>query len=312
LADTFRGGRVESGEAKVGAGGPVGADAIGGQALIEGVMMRRGSVWAAAVRQPDGRIVTVRRSLPAGLERLRRLPLVRGVLALGESVGLGTRAMAWAARTREPDGNGGYSAVGVALSTVVAVVLAVGVFGVAPGVVVKAAGVDGRVAFNLAEGGLRIAVLLGYLWALSRSPAVQRVFAFHGAEHMTIHAYEHGEALEPARIRAFDRRHPRCGTSFLLIVAVVSIAVHVAIGTPGWAMLVASRIVALPLVAGLAYEAVRAAGRHQGSRAGRIVAAPGAWLQSITTREPDDDQIEVAIAALQATFDGADVEAAAA
>ena len=280
-----------------------GPEPIGGQALIEGVMMRRGSRWAAAVRQPDGTIVTTSHRLPAGLEGPRRVPLVRGVLALGESVGLGTRAMAWAARAREPEETGGYSTVGVALSTVVAAVLAVGVFGVGPGIAAKAAGIEGRFAFNLVEGLIRLSLLLAYLWALSRAPAVRRVFAYHGAEHMTIHAYEHGEPLEPDRIRTFDRRHPRCGTSFLLIVAVVSIAVHIAIGTPDWPLLVASRIIGLPLVAALAYEAVRAAGRHQGSTLGRIVAAPGAWLQSITTREPDDDQIEVAVAALRATVD---------
>jgi len=282
-----------------------GPEPIGGQALIEGVMMRRGSRWAAAVRQPDGTIVTTSHRLPAGLEGPRRVPLVRGVLALGESVGLGTRAMAWAARAREPEDTGGYSKVGVALSTVVAAVLAVGVFGVGPGIAAKAAGIEGRFVFNLVEGLIRLSLLLGYLWALSRAPAVRRVFAYHGAEHMTIHAYEHGEPLEPERIRTFDRRHPRCGTSFLLIVAVVSIAVHVAIGTPDWPVLIASRIIGLPLVAALAYEAVRAAGRHQGSTLGRIVAAPGAWLQSITTREPDDDQIEVAVAALRATVDAA-------
>jgi uncharacterized protein YqhQ len=267
-------------------------------------MMRRGSRWAAAVRQPDGSIATVTRSLPAGLDGARRVPLVRGVLALAESVGLGTKAMAWAARTREPDDAGsGYSAVGVAISTVVAALLAVGAFGVGPGLAAKALGIDGRLAFNLTEGAIRIGLLLAYLFLLSRAPAVRRVFAYHGAEHMTIHAWEHGEPLEADRIRAFDRRHPRCGTSFLLIVAVVSIAVHVAIGTPGWALLVASRVFGLPVVAALAYEAVRAAGRHQDSTVGRIVAAPGAWLQSITTREPDDDQIEVAIAALRATVE---------
>ena len=265
--------------------------------------MRRGSRWAAAVRQPDGTIVTVSRDLPAGLERLRPVPLLRGVLALGESVGLGTRAMAWAARTREPAAGSGYSSFGVALSTVVAVVLSVGVFGLAPGVAAKGAGIDNPVAFNLTEGAIRITLLLAYLWALSRTPAVRRVFAYHGAEHMTIHAYEHGQPLETLRIRAFDRRHPRCGTSFLLVVALVSIGVHVLIGTPGWTLLVISRIVGLPVVAALAYEAVRAAGRHQESMLGRLAAAPGSWLQSITTRDPDDDQIEVAVAALRATID---------
>jgi uncharacterized protein YqhQ len=278
-------------------------EAVGGQALVEGVMMRRGSRWAAAVRQPDGFIVTESRELPSSLDRARRWPLVRGVLALGESVVLGTTAMAWAARTREPDKGAGYSSTGVALSTLLAVLLAVAAFGLGPGAAAKALGIDGRLSFNLAEGLIRLGLLFAYLWLLSRSPAVRRVFAFHGAEHMTIHAYEHGEELVPERIRAFDRRHPRCGTSFLLLVVIVSIAMHVLIGTPGWAVFVATRLIGLPIVAALAYELVRAAGRHGTSWFGRIVAAPGSWLQSITTREPDDDQIEVAVAALQATLD---------
>jgi uncharacterized protein YqhQ len=279
------------------------AEAVGGQALIEGVMMRRGSRWGAAVRQPDGFIVTERRDLPPGLDRARRWPLVRGVLALGESVVLGTTAMAWAARTREPDKGAGYSSAGVALSTLLAALLAIAAFGLGPAAAAKALGIDGRLTFNLAEGLIRLGLLFTYLWLLSRSPAVRRVFAFHGAEHMTIHAYEHGEPLVPERIRAFDRRHPRCGTSFLLLVVIVSIAVHVVIGTPDWAVLIATRLIGLPLVAALAYEIVRAAGRHETSWFGRIMSAPGSWLQSITTCEPDDDQIEVAVAALEATFD---------
>ena len=286
-------------------------EAVGGQALVEGVMMRRGSRWAAAVRQPDGFIVTERRDLPPSLDRARRWPLVRGVLALGESVVLGTTAMAWAARTREPDKGAGYSSGGVAVSTLLAALLAVAAFGLGPGAAAKALGIDGRLAFNLAEGLIRLGLLFGYLWLLSRSAAARRVFAFHGAEHMTIHAYEHGEPLVPERIRTFDRRHPRCGTSFLLLVVIVSIAVHVLIGTPGWAVFVASRLIGLPLVAALAYELVRATGRHGTSWFGRVITAPGSWLQSITTREPDDDQIEVAVAALQATLDApADLDVA--
>jgi uncharacterized protein YqhQ len=278
-------------------------EAVGGQALVEGVMMRRGSRWAAAVRQPDGRIVTMSRSLPASLDGARRWPLVRGVLALGESVGLGTTAMAWAARTREPDQGSGYSSIGVAVSTLLGALLAVAAFGLGPGAAAKALGIDGRLTFNLTEGLIRLGLLFTYLWVLSQSAAVRRVFAFHGAEHMTIHAYEHGEPLVPERIRTFDRRHPRCGTSFLLLVVIVGVAVHVLIGTPGWAMFVATRLVGLPLVAALAYEVVRSAGRHGTSWFGRIVSAPGSWLQSITTRDPDDDQIEVAVAALRATLE---------
>ena len=284
-----------------------GPEPIGGQALIEGVMMRRGSRWAAAVRQPDGTIVTTSHRLPAGLEGPRRVPLVRGVLALGESVGLGTRAMAWAARAREPEETAAATPRSASPSPPSSPrCWPSGCSGWAPASPPRRPGIEGRVRLQPRGGAHQDRPCSSPTCGrCRRAPAVRRVFAYHGAEHMTIHAYEHGEPLEPDRIRTFDRRHPRCGTSFLLIVAVVSIAVHVAIGTPDWPLLVASRIIGLPLVAALAYEAVRAAGRNQGSTLGRIVAAPGAWLQSITTREPDDDQIEVAVAALRATVDAA-------
>ncbi len=287
--------------------GGTGRGPIGGQALLEGVMMRRDGAWGAAARRADGSITTTCRRLP-DRARWRRMPLVRGVLALGESVGLGTKAMVWAAAERgddDPSGAGsgsGYSTVGLVVSTVVAAALAVGMFGILPAALTKALGVDGPVGFNLVEGALRLGVLLGYLCLLSLSSEVRRVFGYHGAEHMTIHAYEHGVALEPAAIRAFDRRHPRCGTSFLLLVVAVAVLAHVAVGTPSWPVLVTSRVLLLPVVAGLSYEAIRFAGRHQRTWAGRVLTAPGSWLQTLTTREPDDDQIEVAVAALEATL----------
>lgn len=263
--------------------------------------MRCGNRWGAAVRRADGSIVTTRRTLSPTLDRWRPVPLLRGVLALAESTALGTRAMVWAASERTDDEDEGYSRVGLALSVVVAVTLAVGVFGLLPAVVVKVAGVEGTVAFNLAETSLRLAILIGYLWALSRSAQVRRVFGYHGAEHMTIHAFEHRLPLEPSAVRSHDRRHPRCGTSFLLLVVVITVAVHALVGTPGWAVLLASRVLLLPVVAGLSYEVVRFAGRHQETRVGRVLMAPGYWLQELSTRPPDDDQIEVAIAALEAT-----------
>jgi uncharacterized protein YqhQ len=284
---------------------------IGGQALIDGVMMRRGERWGAAVRHPDGTITTTSRALPAGLAPWRKVPVVRGVLALGESTGLGTKAMLWAAGERsDPDEGDGFSKVGLVASTVIAVVLALGLFGLMPAAVAKALGLEGRVMFNVVEGLIRLGVLVGYLLLLGRSAEVRRVFAYHGAEHMTIHAFEHRVPLEPAAIRAFDRRHPRCGTSFLLLVVLVTVAAHMVIGTPSWGLLVASRILGLPVVAGLSYEVIRFAGRHQETPYGRALMLPGYWLQGITTQEPDDDQIEVAVAALQATVLGADPSAA--
>jgi len=276
---------------------------IGGQALLEGVMMRRGECWGAAVRRPDGTIATTHRQLPEGLGRWRKIPLVRGVLALGETSGLGTKAMVWAAKERAgQDTDEGYSKTGLALSTVVALVLALGIFGVLPAALVKAIGIHGRFTFSLTEGAIRLAILLAYSALLAASPQVRRVFSYHGAEHMTIHAFEHGVPLQAAHIRAFDRRHPRCGTSFLLVVVAVTVLAHAAVGNPSWPLLVASRILLLPIVAGVAFEAIRFASRHDGSWYGKVLMAPGFLLQGMTTREPDDDQIEVAIAALEATL----------
>ncbi len=287
-------------------GGPVpdGSDPgpIGGQAIVEGVMMRRGQCWGAAVRRPDDTIVTTFHELPPVVDRWRRIPLVRGIVSLGESVGLGAKATTWGARTRVPEDEGGMTRTGVGISLVVAVALAVGVFGLAPALVARAVGPRSSLAFNLVEGALRLALLFGYLLLLSRSPSIRRVFAYHGAEHMTIHAFEHGVDLEPASIRRFDRRHPRCGTSFLLVVVMVAVVTNLFLGRPGWPVLVASRLLLLPVIASLAYELIRFAGRHQTTWVGRVLMAPGYLLQAITTRPPDDDQILVAVAALRATI----------
>jgi uncharacterized protein YqhQ len=274
---------------------------IGGQALVEGVMMRRGTAWGAAVRRQDGSIGTTSRQLPDPTG-LRTLPLVRGVFALWDTVTLGTRATIWSARERGDERGEGYSTGGLVATVLIAVVAVLGIFGLLPAVIVKAVGIRNGIAFSVVEGLIRAAILVGYLAALSRATAVQRVFAYHGAEHMTIHAFEHRSALTPAGIRAFNRRHPRCGTAFLLTVVLVTIVAHAFIGHRSWSVLVASRVLGLPLIAGIAYEVIRFAGRHQDGLIGRVLTAPGYWLQGITTNEPDDSMIEVAVAALEATL----------
>ena len=275
---------------------------IGGQALLEGVMMRRGASWGAAVRRTDGTISTTSRILPTGSAPWRQLPLIRGVFALAETATLGTKATIWAAEERGDKSGDGYSKGGLFLTVAIALIAVFGIFGLLPAVVVKAAGVTNPLAFSLTEGLIRLAILVGYLALLGRSAQVARVFAYHGAEHMTIHAFEHRVPLVPAEIRQFDRRHPRCGTAFLLVVVLVTIVAHALIGHPSWGVLVASRILGLPIVAGVAYEAIKFAGRHQHQLIGKILMAPGSWLQTITTNEPTDDMIEVAVAALEATI----------
>src|SRR4051794_11471575 len=272
---------------------------IGGQALPEGVMMRRGQSWGAAVRRADGTIASVSRTLPAGLAPWRRLPLLRGVLALGETTALGTRATVWAAQERGDESGNGYKRSGLFLTITVALVGVIGIFGLLPAVIVKAAGITQPLLFSLVEGGIRLAILVAYLGLLGRSKQVQRVFAYHGAEHMTIHAFEHRVPLVPAQIRQFDRRHPRCGTAFLLVVVITTMFVHALVGHPTWGVLVLSRVLGLPIVAGLAYEAIRFAGRHQHQWIGKLLMAPGYLLQGITTEAPTDDMIEVAVAALE-------------
>jgi uncharacterized protein YqhQ len=279
---------------------------IGGQALLEGVMMRRGQSWGAAVRRQDGTIGTTSRTLPASLDGWRKYPLVRGVMALGETAALGTKATLWAAQERGDESGDGYTRRGLATTVVVAIVGVFGIFGLLPAVVAKATldavEIESAVLFSLIEGVLRLGILVGYLWSLSRVPQIKRVFAYHGAEHMTIHAFEHRIPLVPEQIRNFDRRHPRCGTAFLLVVVLTTVLVHALIGHPSWGLLVASRVLGLPVVAGLAYEAIRFAGRHQHQLVGKVLMAPGYWLQEITTEDPTDDMIEVAVAALEATL----------
>jgi uncharacterized protein YqhQ len=275
---------------------------IGGQALLEGVMMRRGQSWGAAVRRQDGTIGTTSRVLPASLDKWRQLPIIRGVMALGETAALGTKATIWAAQERGDESGDGYTRKGLAATVAIAIIGVVGIFGLMPAVLVKLAGIDGAVTFPLAEGLIRLGILVGSLALLGRSPQVKRVFAYHGAEHMTIHAFEHRIALVPDQIRRFSRKHPRCGTAFLLIVVITTMFVHAFMGHHSWQWLVAGRILGLPLVAGIAYELIRFAGRHQHQWIGRIIMAPGSWLQSITTNEPTDDMIEVAVAALEATI----------
>lgn len=275
---------------------------IGGQALIEGVMMRRAGAWGAAVRRSDGTIGTTGAVIPEDGEGVRRIPFVRGPVALWESVSLGTKAMIWGAKERGTEDGKGYSRGGLALTTVIAAVLAVGILGVLPAVLPKAFGIEGRWLFNAVETAIRLVILVGYMALISLNKEVKRTFSYHGAEHMTIHAFEHGVPLEPAEIRRFDRRHPRCGTAFLLIVVLVSLIAHVIVGEVSWPVLVASRILGLPIVAGVAYEVIRLAGLRRHSLLGRVLMAPGSWLQTLTTQPPDDDQIEVAVAALHATL----------
>jgi uncharacterized protein YqhQ len=286
----------------------VGDAPIGGQAVLEGVMMRGVSVWAVACRTPEGEIQITSEPIVSWAKRSRilRLPVIRGVVALAESLKIGFRALAISANAQladedEPQEIGGFT---WGLTIFFSLLLAVGLFFVIP---VGATSLikdwlGSALLFWLVEGVLRTAIFIGYLALISKLPDLRRVFQYHGAEHKTISTFEAGDELTPANARQYSRLHPRCGTSFLLIVMVLAIFVFAPIGLPAWYWLVLSRILGIPLIAGLSYEVIKWAGKNRNKRWVRALMWPGLMLQNLTTREPDDDQLEVAIQSLKAVL----------
>ncbi|MGB9919981.1 MAG: DUF1385 domain-containing protein [Moorellales bacterium] len=281
------------------------AFAYGGQAVIEGVMMRGPRSFAVAVRRGDGSILVDRQLLPAWAARRGPggWPLVRGVLALVEALVLGIRVLSFSAGVAA-EGEGEELGRGeMALALLLAVGLAVGLFVVLPALAGHWSAVRlGPWGQNLLEGGLRLAVFLGYLAAIARLQEVRTLFAYHGAEHKVIHCWEAGAGLDPVAAQAFPRLHPRCGTSFVLLVMLVAVLLYSLIPVSGLAVRMAVRVGLLPLVAGLSYEVLRWSARLQDRWPVRMLIAPGLGLQKMTTREPDRDQLEVAAAALEAVL----------
>jgi uncharacterized protein YqhQ len=279
---------------------------VGGQAVLEGVMMRGVSTWAVAVRNPEGQIELSSEPLVpwAKRHRLWRLPVLRGVVALGESLKIGFRALAISANAQmEEDEEGEKEEIGGFVwgaTIVLSMALAIGLFFVVPVGLTSLIKdqLGSPLLFWLIEGLLRTAIFIAYIAAISRLPDLRRVFEYHGAEHKTISCYEAEDELVPARAKLYSRLHPRCGTSFLLIVMVLAIFVFAPIGLPAWYWLVASRILGIPLIAGLSYEVIKWAGKNRRKRWVRAVMWPGLMLQNLTTREPDEEQLAVAIAAL--------------
>jgi uncharacterized protein YqhQ len=287
------------------------AVSYGGQAVLEGVMMRSASNWAVAVRTPEGDITEIVHDISSPMSRRKfwRLPIIRGVIALGESLAIGFRALAISANvaTQETDENGEIKTVitrgQIIFSFSVAIVFALMLFKVGPALLTSWLPVDSTGSFVVVEGLIRVAVLIGYILLVSLLPDLRRVFQYHGAEHKTIHALEAGEELTTENVQKHSLIHPRCGTAFLLYVMVIAIFVFAFVGRPDWQWLILSRIAFLPLIAGLAYEVIRYAGKHQDNRFLMTLLAPGMWLQRLTTRQPDDQQVEVSIRALQRVLD---------
>jgi len=276
---------------------------IGGQAVIEGVMMRAPGAVATAVRHPSGDLVVRRDPYRSPSERFRvlRLPVLRGAVVLIESLVLGMRALVFSAEVasekEKPDADRPRTFSWDILGAVVlALVLGVGLFFYLPLMATEWLGIRGSILFNLVDGAFRIAVFLLYLWAISRWREMRRVFEYHGAEHKIIFTYESGEDVSVANARRFATQHPRCGTSFLLVVMLVSVGVFVLLGRPDSLSDRAVRLAFVPLIAGLSYEVIRFSERAHG-RVQRVIGAPGLWLQGWTTREPSDDQLEVALRA---------------
>jgi uncharacterized protein YqhQ len=280
---------------------------VGGQAVLEGVMMRGVSTWAVAVRNPSGEVELSSEALVPWAKRHRiwRAPVLRGVVALGESLKVGFRALAISANAQvEADEDGKKEEIGGwmwGVTIVLSLLLAVGLFFVVPVGVTSL--IKDRLGspflFWLVEGVLRTGIFIGYIAAISRLGDLRRVFEYHGAEHKTISCYEAEDELVPARAKLYSRLHPRCGTSFLLIVMVLAIFVFAPIGLPAWYWLLASRVLGIPLIAGLSYEVIKWAGKNRRKRWVRGVMWPGLMLQNLTTREPDERQLAVAIAALE-------------
>lgn len=285
----------------------------GGQAVIEGVMMRGADVWAVAVRRPSGEIYLERHHTSDVPKRmpLWRQPLFRGMFALVDALRVGTRALTISANESsdddEPVSSGEFGG-----SLFVALLLFVGVFVVLPnlGLAPLRTVLGDGLAYHLVEGVIRVAIFLGYLMAIAMIGDIKRVFAYHGAEHQTIAAWEHDEPLDPAVIARYSTRHVRCGTNFLIMVMLLAIVIYSVAGTllpppsegilAGIAYHVALRVVLLPLVAGLAYEGLRLGAGREGNWFVGALMRPGLWLQRITTRPSDEGMIEVAIRAFEA------------
>jgi len=279
---------------------------IGGQAVLEGVMMRGPSAWSVAVRKPDGEIAEVNRPIASKLltHRWLRLPVLRGVVALGESLAIGFRALAisasYAAQDEESEEVQTELTRGqLAFAFGIAIGFALLLFKVSPALITSWLPIHDTGWFVVVEGLIRVTIFLVYLTVLSFLPDLRRVFQYHAAEHKAINAYEAGEELEPERVQRYSLLHVRCGTAFLLYVMVVAIFVFAFFGRPAWYWLIVTRILLLPVIAGIAYEIIRFAGKHPTNPVLRPLLMPGLWLQRMTTREPTLDQIEVSIRALR-------------
>lgn len=280
----------------------------GGQAVLEGVMMRGSRRLAVAVRSPAGEVLVRSQPLNSTLYAgpVTRLPLLRGLLLLGDALGLGMKALMWSADVAVgEDRAGAFQGVLGWITVLSGLALGVVLFMALPSLLVGLVPIPlSPLADSLLEGLLRLGLVLGYLWVVGRMPDVERVFAYHGAEHKTINAYEAGAPLTVETVQTYSTAHARCGTAFLLTVLVVSVLVLAPLGRLSLPWRAASRVVAIPLIAGLSYEWIRLSTRFVQRPRLRWLVVPGLALQRLTTRQPENDMVEVAIRALETVLEG--------
>ncbi len=278
---------------------------LGGQAVIEGVMMRNGERVVVAVRRPKSGEIVIQEIRPfQAWRKLSKIPFLRGVYNLFEILVLGIKALNLSANLALEEGEAEkFGPLEFSISLILALGIAVGGFFILPLWLTNLfASRSSGMLFAFLEGLIRIAIFLIYLWGITLLRDIRRVLEYHGAEHKSIHTFEHGEELTVENAKQYGTRHPRCGTSFLLLVAVIAILVFSLVGNPPLPWKVLSRILLLPVIAGFSYEALLFSGRHANSRWLRPLIAPGLWLQRLTTREPDENQLEVALAAVKAVL----------
>jgi uncharacterized protein YqhQ len=282
----------------------------GGQAVIEGVMIRGRKSMVTAIRRPDGTIKVDKQPLSTLYTGwMRSTPLLRGVIVLIESLVLGIKTLMYSANVAlEEEGgkdkkdekiSGGW----VWLMLLVSLAFTVAVFFLSPLFITRLFNIANPVLFNLTEGIIRLAIFVLYLWLVSLMKDIKRVFAYHGAEHKTVNGYEAGAPLEPAAVRGFSKAHIRCGGSFLFVVFIIALIVFSLVGKPALWLMILSRVVLIPVIAALGYEVVYFGARHAKNIFVRIMLAPGMWVQALTTKQPDDSQLEVAIAAMKGAIE---------
>ena len=282
---------------------------VGGQAVVEGVMMRAPHSYCVAVRKPDGQILFEEKPIqrPSEKHRIWGVPVIRGLGTLGQAMSLGVRALKFSANAVLPESDKGgrteqLTSWALTLNVIFSLAFFIFLYKFVPLYVVTWLGksfpaLEGHFAFNIADGVLRILIFLGFLFLISRWKEIRRVFEYHGAEHRVVFNFESGQPVTVENARRFTTFHPRCGTSFLLVVMVFSMVIYAFIPFDGFAAKFACRLALLPLIAGLSYEMIRFAAKRRGFLA--VLAAPGLWLQRITTQPPSDEQTSVAICALE-------------